>query len=163
MRRLAKMRDHEAFAEADAWDPPAGPETRGARAAVRFGTGLAIAGLAVLLGGGFVRGWLDLVPVFGLALVVVGLLRIARNLPASRAGQDLPLLKRPALVVTRRSETDSERASTTYWFELVFEDGSAAEFRFPGRGANHDPLVPGNTGLAYTRANELLAFRPIRV
>jgi hypothetical protein len=163
MRRLAQMHEHEDFAEAAAWEPPEGPDTRHARAAVRAGALLAAAGLALCLGAGPWRGWIGVLPALGAALVALGLVRVARNLAAARAGRRLPLLKRPALVASRRSETDAARGRTTYWFEVVFEDGSTAELRYPGRGANHDPLVPGNTGLAYTRANELLAFRAIRV
>ena len=54
------------------------------------------------------------------------------------------------------------RYSTVYFFELQFGEGGG-EFQFPGRGAHYEPLVPGNTGLAYTRRDVLLDFKILRV
>ena len=53
--------------------------------------------------------------------------------------------------------------STTYVFDLEFEDGSEGDFSYPGRGAAHDPMTRGTTGVAYTRRDHLLAFKQIRV
>jgi hypothetical protein len=50
-----------------------------------------------------------------------------------------------------------------YFFQLEFADGGSGEFRYPGRGVNHDLLVSGNTGVAFTRGELLVDFLPIRV
>jgi hypothetical protein len=74
-------------------------------------------------------------------------------------------MKRPALVVSRRSETAVRARGhrTVYYFQLELGDGSAGEFAYPGRGTSDDLLVAGNTGIAYTRRQTLVAFRSIRV
>ena len=89
----------------------------------------------------------------------------SRSAAARRSIVARPLLKRPARVADRRSETTirGSRGDTTYFFDLEFEDGSRAEFRFPGRGAADNPLTNGVTGIAYTRGVELVAFKRIRV
>jgi hypothetical protein len=76
-----------------------------------------------------------------------------------------PLLKRPAIVIDRRSETAMGywNGQTTYYFDLAFADGSEGEFRWPGRGVDHAPLVTGATGVAFTRGDTLLGFNAIRV
>jgi hypothetical protein len=168
LRRLAAMREHADFAPALAWDPPEGPEARADRRRAALGvlgaaSGVVLAGLGawLALGAGRPLGWVALALGAGLtgpaAVAAAGAARRLRERLA------LPLMKRPAIVVGRRSETEVAGAGrTTYFFELEFEDGGG-EFRYPGRGANHDPLVAGNTGVAYTRRQELLAFHPIRV
>ena len=76
-----------------------------------------------------------------------------------------PLLKRPGLIVDRRSDTSIRgwNGFTTYYFTIEFEDGGAGEFRFPGLGAQEDPYPTNLPGVAYTRGTELLHFRHIRV
>ena len=93
-------------------------------------------------------------------------LRHAQILVGQSRFQDaVPLLKRPALVTSRRSETSPSGAGyrTVYFFQLEFADGCSGEFRYPGRGVNHDLLVSGNTGVAFTRGDLLVDFLPIRV
>lgn len=170
-QRLAKMREHPDFAPAQAWDPPEGLEYR--RAARRQGLGL----MAVVLGGAVAvcavlvsstasaSAFFSSVPgVAAIGLVVLGLTLWILGARERRRIVSLPLLKRPALVTSRRSETSAEGGGeTVYTFSLEFEDGSEGDFRFRGLGASHDPLVAGNLGVAYTRRETLLAFRLIRV
>jgi len=169
MRRLAKMTEHADYAEAMTWDPP---ETLGVQAVIArrtpadvalvLGGLFALGGLwSVLSAGNAPLGWTAL----GLGAVAMAW-GIATRLSVSRVvveAGSAPLMRRPAIVADRRSETDVESGSTLYFFQLQFDDGSEAEFRFPGRGASYEPLVKGNTGLAYTRRQDLLAFRGIRV
>jgi hypothetical protein len=170
MRRLASMREHAEYAEAERWTPPESLDVR--RDQRRARAALVLSGVGLALGGGVSAGlarnpssfvgWIGLVATLAVAAAGAGLGIAARG--RVRRALARPLLKRPALVQERRSETEpGGRGRTTYFFQLVFEDGAAAEFRYPGRGTAHDPLVAGNTGVAYTRQEDLLAFRSIRV
>jgi hypothetical protein len=69
------------------------------------------------------------------------------------------MLRRPAMVGIRRSETDAVKGGTTYYFTLRFDDGSEGEFLWPGQGTAYDPLSNGYTGVAYTRGPKLVDFR----
>ena len=88
-----------------------------------------------------------------------------RQDPISPLNPDAPLLKRAAVVLDRRSETEMSggEGRTTYYFVMEFADTARGEFRFPGRGATFDLMVNGATGVAYTRGADLLAFKKIRV
>jgi len=172
MQRLERMREHDKFPSAMAWEPPAELEDELARARAARGTGmLALAAPVVLLAGlwslvsahGARGAW----PAWALAaLFLLAGAALHASARAHLAGtRKTALLKRPALVTSRRSETHLGRSSylTTYYFQLEFSDGSQGEFGYPGRGANHELLVAGNTGVAYTRGPRLVAFRQIRV
>ena len=76
-----------------------------------------------------------------------------------------PLLKRPGLIVDRRSETKIRGwgGRTTYYFKIELEDGVVGEFRYPGLGAREEPYATNLPGVAYTRGEDLLLFRHIRV
>lgn len=165
-KRLAKMRTHEDFAAAVAWDPPPGLEERKLGSRQTLGIVSVVAGIALAV---FAVSK-PFQPPVGVASAFVAAALAIRGLllwiPAARRRSELralPLLKRPALVTSRRSETVMQDGRTIYYFTLQFEDGSEGEFRFPGLGASHDPLVAGNLGVAYTRREELLGFRLIRV
>jgi hypothetical protein len=175
LQRLAKMRTEAEYAAAMASPAPEGEEERQARK-MRSRAG-ALAGLALMflvLGFssegasrrlGSAPPWLTL-PNMAAALFALASARAAiraRNLSARVAG--LPVMRRAALVTSRRSETGFERgrARTVYFFTLELEDGSAGEFRWPGMGTAYEPLVTGNTGVAFTRRDQLLGFRAIRV
>lgn len=173
-QRLAKMRDHAEFQAAVAWDPPEGPAFRraGQRQAIAIGLlviSAASAAHALYYARNSGESWLSealssAAGILSIALAACGAilwLWAARSRAALGAH---PLLKRPALVTSRRSETIAQgRGHTIYTFTLEFEDGSEGDFRFYGLGASHDPLVAGNLGIAYTRRDNLLAFRLIRV
>ena len=174
MRRLERMTEHEKYGPAQAWEPP--PEIEDLRATALGSRGLLMVGFGVffaclslpwglLAGKPLAASWATPPAALGVLLLVVGLVQwlvAARRIAAART---VPLLKRPALVTSRRSETAIRGGSysTVYHFQLEFADGSAGEFRYPGRGINHDLLVGGNTGVAFTRGDLLVDFHQIRV
>jgi len=69
-----------------------------------------------------------------------------------------PLMKRPALVVLRRSEMGVQ-GDSNYYFTLRFDDGSEGEFHRPGLGTMYEPMANGYSGIAYTRGADLVDFR----
>jgi hypothetical protein len=71
------------------------------------------------------------------------------------------MLRRAALVLSRRSEIHPESGATLYFFTLRFDDGGEGEFRFPGRGTQFDPMANGAAGIAFTRGDRLLEFQRI--
>jgi hypothetical protein len=167
--RLARMREHKDWPAALAWVPPEEPATERALQRRRFALVLLVCGALLVVFGalsqGVTRAWRSPMAWIGAFPMLFGLggwVAASRQIQSARA---LPIVRRAALVTARRSETDGRGGpgSTVYYFTLAFEEGTGAEFRFPGRGAHHELLVPGNTGLAYTRRNELLDFSPIRV
>jgi hypothetical protein len=160
--RLARMKDQPGYAEAAAWTPLESLEHQALERRKRRGMRLLLAGGALAAGTLFLPAWVfalgAIAFVGGLGLVLpaqAGLARILRR----------PLLARPALVLDRRSETEIGTWSgrTTYFFALELAGGSEGEFRWPGRGLDHPPLVNGATGIAFTRGAVLLGFRAIRV
>jgi hypothetical protein len=170
-QRLKRMREHANFPAAQAFVPP-DPEVERAVAA-RRNRGLVglIAGvlwIAVVLLVQSLNSGVDLRSVWmlgGAILIALGLARIASAGSARRAsGSQKPLLVRPAIVAERRSETDAEGrwgARTTYYFTLRFDDGSEGEFRWPGQGLSTEPMANGQTGIAYSRGEDLIAFRKL--
>ena len=170
-QRLKRMREHPNFPAALALVPP-DPEIERAVASRRNrGLALVIAGLAWLAGVLLVqalRSGVDLLSPWLWAthgLLLIGFARIASaGLARRAAGSGKPLLVRPAIVAERRSETDAEGrwgARTTYFFTLRFDDGSEGEFKWPGQGLSNEPLTNGQTGIAYSRGVQLIAFRKL--
>jgi hypothetical protein len=161
IQRLRRMREHERFAHAMAFTPR---DPRVERKASRL---LALGSLALVAGALFgiwwlvavLRGGATIVPgsIAAALLIASGVLLI---LPAfmRRASDARPLLRRPAIVVVRRSEM-SEDGETSYWFTLRFDDGSEGEFRRPGLGTMYEPMANGYVGIAYTRGPELVDYR----
>lgn len=171
MQRLARMEEHDKYSPAMAWDPPPELEDDAANRRAARGTGL----LALALPLAVLAGLWALVPSRGIAgswpawvatataLALGGAMHLSARARIARARR-APLLKRPARVSSRRSETHIQRGQgTLYFFQLDFADGGEGEFCYPGRGPNHELLVAGNTGVAYTRGQRLVAFRQIRV
>lgn len=169
--RIQRVREHAEFESAEAWNPPESREWHaGARRSwwmmPTVAAGVIFLALAVVppLGRGF-----DLPGVF---LALMGLGVVGYGLQLGLSGRKMqgeaiarPLLKRPGLIVDRRSETRIRgwHGSTTYFFKIEFEDGVVGEFRFPGLGAQEDPYATNLPGVAYTRGTDLLHFRHIRV
>lgn len=162
IQRLKRLREHKSFAAALEFTPldREAEAVRGRRLTigtlvllVAVAPGLALAW--TLTRGGMWIPWAIVTAV--LALTGLGIL-------ASRSGiraraEVRPMLRRPALVVVRRSETNSEHGGTDYFFTLRFDDGAEGEFVWPGQGTSYDPLSNGYTGIAYTRGNKLVDFR----
>ncbi len=167
-KRLSKMPEHKNYELAMSWQPPESPEfVRGMNERSRAGWAIggailfaAWAGLALFQG----THWI-LEAVIAVALLLFGLSLATRGKKRCVEATSMPLLRRAAIVNERRSETTFQGAKgeTVYFFELEFVDGGKAEFRQPGKGAQHEPLVNGNTGVAYTRGQELLDFKVLRV
>ena len=169
--RIQRVRDHADFPDAAAWTPPESREWHlGARRmwwmAPTMAAGVGTLVLFVLppLGRGFDVGGI-LLTLIGVGLLGLGfhLGRTGRRM--QREATSRPRLTRPGLIVDRRSDTQVRGwdGSTTYYFKIEFEDGVVGEFRFPGLGAQEDPYVTNLPGVAYTRGQDLLHFRHVRV
>ena len=171
-QRLKRMREHPNFQAALALVPP-DPEVERAVAARRNrGLALVLIGIAWFAGVVLVQTLrsapIDLANPWLWAthsLLLIGLARIASAGFARRGSKaGSPLLVRPAIVAERRSETDAEGrwgARTMYFFTLRFDDGSEGEFQWPGQGLSNEPLTNGQTGVAYSRGEKLIAFRKL--
>ncbi|MBK7875081.1 MAG: hypothetical protein IPJ77_04905 [Planctomycetes bacterium] len=86
---------------------------------------------------------------------------LARASAVKKVSDARSMLRRPAIVVERRSETavKGKGSTTVYFFTLRFDDGSEGEFVWPGQGTMYEPLTNGMTGLAYTRGDKLIEFK----
>lgn len=166
--RIARVRQHEDFAAAQAWSPPESPEYAAGswsiyRGKLTLGAGVFLLVLGAVFAGGnpwnHTLGWL------GVVALLVGAYWMMTGTSAKRAALAAPLLKRPGILLDRRSDTTLRGwgGTTTYYFTIEFEGGVRGEFRFPGRGANEEPYVNNLPGVAYTRGQTLLAFRHVRV
>jgi predicted RNA-binding Zn-ribbon protein involved in translation (DUF1610 family) len=165
-QRVARLREHPAFATAMAWTPR-DPEDRRRAKGVRmlawamFFFGIAIFTFAVVQEGGFPSTATPIV--FAGLSAATGILLLMLSRVVGKKGSGLPLLRRPCIVVVRRSETLERRGpgATVYFFTLHFDDGSEGEFRWPGQGTLYEPMPNGTTGIAYTRGDRLLEFRKL--
>jgi len=176
--RIGRVLEHATYGDAIGWDPPESRDWYDGARLVWWGGPTAAAGLASLVGafvmgsggdGGLGAGLGQPGPIL-LLVLGVGMLGLALGLRSKgkarqRAAVARPLLKRAALIVDRRSETEISgwTGRTTYYFTVEFEDGGVGEFRFPGLGAQEDPYATNLPGVAYTRGTDLLLFRHIRV
>jgi hypothetical protein len=169
MQRLERMQEHDRFPDAMAWNPPT--ELEDLDATRQSARGLGLIGLSVALfvvavPWGLFGSWTGAWPAWGAGLLCLAFGALSMLAARARIARVTahPLLKRPAIVTSRRSETSVGRGQrTVYYFQLEFADGSEGEFSHPGRGTAHELLVSGNTGVAYTRRQTLVAFRQIRV
>jgi hypothetical protein len=165
-QRLARLREHAAFATAMAWtprDPEVELRAENLRAKAWLVLVLSIAALGASTF--FNRSIAEvnvLMVAAGLALLA-SLAMFAWSTAARRRSPALPLLRRPALVVNRRSTTSEKGGigATIYYFTLHFDDASEGEFRWPGQGTLYEPMPNGTTGLAYTRGERLIEFRKL--
>lgn len=161
--RLKRLRENPQFETLSNWTPSDHEYLDAARrqrgfAAVWFGVALAL-GLVSWAragsGGDFI--WYGLT----VAALVVMLVFLARGAAIQRTDSGKPMLRRPAIVIERRSETVvvARGNPTVYFFSLRFDDGSEGEFRWPGQGTLYEPLTNGMTGIAFTRGARLVEFR----
>jgi hypothetical protein len=104
-------------------------------------------------------GWLAPWPIAAVVFLVAAI--VCLSMPKILRAQDAarPTLRRPALVVSRRSETSATGGGTIYFFTLRFDDGSEGEFRRLGQGTMSEPMSNGYSGIAYTRGEDLVDFR----
>ena len=172
LARLARMREHKDYQEAMAWEPHEGDDAPGALPARRWGRALLAAGLGLgawgvgaRLGDGAAALLLDPRTILGLLALGLGLRLELRTRALIARLRRTPMERRPAIVIDRRSETSplGIGAQTIYFFSLQFEDGSAGEYSFHGRGSNYEVPMSGTTGLACTRGRRLLEFLRLRV
>ena len=176
--RIGRVLEHATYEDAIAWDPPESGDWYDGARLVWWSRPTAVLGLgsvvgAALLASGAEKGLASGLGSGGpvlLILIGVGLLGLSfwlrsQGKAQQKAAVARPLLKRAALIVDRRSETQISGWSgrTTYYFTVEFEDGGVGEFRFPGLGAQEDPYATNLPGVAYTRGTDLLLFRHIRV
>ncbi|MBK7642175.1 MAG: hypothetical protein IPJ19_03870 [Planctomycetes bacterium] len=169
--RLKRMREHANFPAAQAFVPPdpevervvAKKRNRGLLLVIFGALWLAVALLVQFLGSGIdLRSpWLWV----GDGVALLGILSIVTAAGARAAASGgKPLLVRPAIVAERRSETNPEGrygARTLYFFTLRFDDTSEGEFKWPGQGLSSEPMANGQVGIAYTRGEDLIAFRKL--
>ncbi|MFN0006853.1 MAG: hypothetical protein ACKVXR_03010 [Planctomycetota bacterium] len=165
-QRVARLREHASFAAAMAWtprDPEDQQRAKGVRmlAWVMFLVGIAIFTVAVAKAGGFPSAGTPLL--YAALSVALAVLLLMTSRVLRKKGSTLPLLRRPCIVVVRRSETQQKKGvgATIYYFTLHFDDGSEGEFRWPGQGTLYEPMPNGTTGVAYTRGDRLLEFRKL--
>ncbi len=166
--RIQKIPGGKGYEEAMAADPPeSGTWFRGWRMTYQGKTLLILAGLALVLGLVLGNGTIALRPpmLLGYVLLIVGILKIVKGGAMCREAVQGKLLKRPALILDRRSDTTVRGwgGDTRYFFTIEFEDGGIAEFGMDGRGTSEEPFPNGMFGIAYTRGTELLEFKQIRV
>lgn len=167
VKRLARMRESPNFAAAMALTPR-DPEVADTAARLRMAGGLQI--LLVIGFAGFalwrygLQAWSS-VPMIGAYVALAVMLFLMFVLPSQleARARARPLLRRPALVVSRRSEMidKGKYGTTNYFFTLRFDDGSEGEFRWRGQGTMYEPMSNGATGLAYTASERLIDFRKV--
>jgi hypothetical protein len=165
-QRVARLRENPKFAAAMSFTP-SDPEERNRAKGVRmlawarFFFGIAIFTFAVVRDGGFPATTGPIV--FAGLSVAAGFLVLALARVVRKRGSDLPLLRRPSIVIVRRSETRERRGpgATVYYFTLHFDDGSEGEFQWPGQGTLYEPMPNGTTGIAYTRGDRLIEFKKL--
>lgn len=169
--RIKRVSEHKDFPEAEAWTPPESVDWHDGAQRVWWMTPTVLIGVLVLvvgvlppLGRGFDLGGIFLVLVAA-AIAGLGVYLGASGKKAQAKALERQLMRRPGLIVDRRSETEIRGwgGRTTYYFKIELEDGVVGEFRFPGLGAQEDPYATNLPGVAYTRGAELLHFRHIRV
>jgi hypothetical protein len=150
IQRLKRLRQHALFAAALEFTPldREAEAIRGRRLTVGTLLLLVAVAPALVLAWALARGesWVP----WALATALPGLAGAA--VLASRAGvraraEERPMLRRPAMVVVRRSETNSLTGGTDYYFTLRFDDGAEGEFIWPGQGTAYEPLSNGYTGV----------------
>jgi hypothetical protein len=163
LKKLAKIEAKPEFEASKNITPPWTPQYQSARNQQSQGNiliiaGLVITGLEFLIGSGHAFGALF---IGGVIISIFGLLQSIRGRSTRGSLDALPVQKRIAFVVTRRSET-ALGGEVVYFFLLTFGDGSEGEFSYPGRGSTHDLYSNGMTGLAFTRGQELLFIERLR-
>lgn len=163
--RLKRMREHANFPAAMAFTPRDPRVEKKAARLLTYGSiavvVAALAGITWLVAFGTGHGTATWALAFG-GVATVALLAaiVLLVVPAAmrKTSDAQALMKRPALVVLRRSEMGLD-GDTNYYFTLRFDDGSEGEFHRPGLGTMYEPMANGYSGIAYTRGADLVDFR----
>ncbi len=166
--RIGRIREHKEYAEALSWSPPEGRRHQQGLRLAWWGLRVLVIALALIIAGGLTAlgsGSSTRLTWIGVVALPFGMWASAHGRASARAALRFPLLKRAALILDRRSETRIRgwSGATTYFFKLEFEDGAQGEFAFPGLGPQDEPYATNLPGVAYTRGQELLHFRHVRV
>ena len=163
--RIARLLEHKDLGPAMEWSPPEGPEfVRGGQLVFRGKLALTVGALAALAGILSV-GPVSAVAAIGYAIIAGGVWLLLQGKRVIQQSVQAELLRRPGVIVDRRSETNLKGlgGNTDYYFLLEFESGVRGEFLWPGRGVNEEPYPSNLPGVAYTRGVELVHFKHIRV
>jgi len=161
IQRLKRMREHANFPAAVAFTPRDPRVERKAARLLTYGS-IAMVLTIVLMVVSLLVWWSGSSPIIWgsvsifSSLIAGALFAMAPTL--RRASDAQSLMKRPALVVLRRSEISADGV-THYFFTLRFDDGSEGEFERPGLGTMYEPMANGYSGIAYTRGADLVDFR----
>ena len=165
-QRLQRLRENPVYGAAMSWMPrDPDVELRAERSRNRAWILLVGAvgtfGASALFGGPIAA--LDAAKIVAAVLLLGSIAMFAWSAAERRKSFASPILRRPALVVDRRSITAEKGGvgATMYFFTLHFDDGSEGEFRWPGQGTMYEPMPNGTTGIAYTRGEKLVEFRKL--
>jgi hypothetical protein len=167
VKRLVRMRESPNYSSAMAFTP-LDAEIAESAARIRMIGGLNLivvigfAAFALWQYGGSAWSSVAMIVAY-VALAVMLLLMFGVPAMLESKARGISMLRRPALVVSRRSEMiDKGKYGTTlYYFTLRFDDGSEGEFRWRGRGTMYEPMSNGATGMAYTSGERLIDFRKL--
>lgn len=165
-QRLTRLREHKDFAASMRWTPR-DPEIElrverlRSRSWLLFILSVATLGASTLISKSLAQP--NALTFVGGAGVLSFLAMFAWAALERRRSLSLPLLRRPSLVVNRRSITAEKGGlgATVYFFTLHFDDASEGEFRWPGQGTMYEPMPNGTTGVAYTRGERLIEFKKL--
>jgi hypothetical protein len=167
VKRLTRMRESPNFAAAMAFTPR-DPEAADTAARLRMTGGFQVILVIGFAGYAFWRHGLQAwssIPMIAAYVALAVMLLLMFLIPARIEGRARArtLLRRPALVVSRRSQMidKGKYGTTNYYFTLRFDDGSEGEFRWRGQGTMYEPMSNGATGLAYTSSERLIDFRKV--
>lgn len=165
IQRLKRMREHANFAAAMAFTPRDPRVEKKAARLLTFGSVAFVFAILSAIAWGIARwtdhhttGWGVAVGVVAAVAIVFSIALLTIPATMRKSSDARPLMKRPALVVVRRSEMALD-GTTNYFFTLRFDDGSEGEFHRPGLGTMYEPMANGYSGIAYTRGADLVDFR----
>lgn len=163
--RIQKISQHDDYAEAMELTPPESHRWQQGWRMVYRGRVLAVVGLLALGVDRIVGSGTLAMAILAALVILAGVWQVVRGKQLQAQETRLPVLKRPALITDRRSDTTLRGwgGETKYHFTIEFEDGGVGEFGMQGKGVNEEPYTTNLPGVAYTRGETLLHFKHIRV
>jgi len=164
LQRLKRVEEKPEYAEHLQESPPWSPAYQRARNRRTQGSmilviGLALAALAFFLAS---SEGISLFTYVGGVVAIAGAALFIRGAGECKKLDAMPVLKRSACLIERRSEAFAN-GNVVYFFLIQFGDGSEGEFSYPGRGVSEELYANGMLGVAYTRGQELLFVKRVRV